>query len=104
MTSIIISGLLGKMGQTVLKCAEGNDNIKVIAGVDIMAPDENPYDFPIYADFCSITEKPDAVIDFSNPSALSSMLMYAKRINAPVVLATTAYNEENMEKIGRAHV
>ncbi len=102
MTSIIISGLLGKMGQTVLKCAEENEDIQVLAGVDIMAPDENPYEFPLYADFCSIKEKPDAVIDFSHPSALSSMLMYAKRMNVPVVLATTAYSGENMEMIRNA--
>lgn len=102
MTSIIISGLLGKMGQTVLKCAEENEDIKVIAGVDVMAPDESPYPFPLYADFCSITEKPDAVIDFSHPSALPSMLMYARRMQVPVVLATTAYSEENMEMIRNA--
>ena len=96
---IIISGILGKMGQTVLKCANENEDVNVIAGVDVMAPDVNPFDFPLYADFCSVAEKPDAVIDFSHPSALSSLLMYAKRMNVPVVLATTAYTEENIQMI-----
>ena len=42
------------------------------------------------------------VIDFSNPLALDGILEYCLKTKTPVVLATTGYNDEEMEKIHEA--
>jgi len=100
MTNIVLCGANGKMGRMIASCINEREDCKVIAGVDV---NTKQYDeFPIVDSFSKLTEKPDVIIDFSNPAVLDSLLEYCCMTGVPVVLATTGYSEEQMTKIKAA--
>ncbi len=96
MTKIILSGCFGRMGKTLQEMISLNNDLEVVAGVDIALQNAA---FPVYQNILSVTEKADVIIDFSNPSSLDALLTFAQKENTPLVLATTGYNEEQIEKI-----
>ena len=100
MTSIVICGANGKMGQTIYRCVRDRDDCKIIGGVDLNT--EKYADFPIYSSVSELPEKPDVIIDYSHPSCLSSLLEYCKTNGTPVVLATTGYSDEQISEIKKA--
>ena len=50
-------------------------------------------------DLTSIREKTDVIIDFSHPSNLDMIKEYAERNHVAVVLGTTGYHPEQIEKV-----
>ena len=72
MINILMSGCNGRMGQVITAAVKEREDVQIICGVDTYDGIKN--DYPVYPDFTSITEKVDAVIDFSNPSALGGLL------------------------------
>ena len=99
-TKILISGASGKMGHAVAAAIEGRDDCAVCAGIDLNTKQYG--EFPIFDSFASLPEKPDVVIDFSNPAVLDNLLEYCLTNGVPAVLATTGYNEEQTAKIKKA--
>lgn len=97
MIKVLIHGVNGKMGQEVLNQLDFYDNCVLIGGFD--KENTGKFSFPVYTNFKDIPEKPDAIIDFSVPSATMCMLEYAKANNIPVVIATTGFSEEENSKI-----
>lgn len=100
MVNILISGASGKMGHAVAAAISGREDCKVCAGVDLYTKQYG--DFPIFESFAALTEKPDVVIDFSNPAVLDSLLEYCLTNGVPAVLATTGYSEEQIAQIRKA--
>jgi 4-hydroxy-tetrahydrodipicolinate reductase len=97
---ILISGANGKMGHAVAAAVDSREDCKVSAGVDLYT---NAYgDFPIYESFSAVPEKPDVLIDFSNPAILDDLLDYCLVNGVPCVLATTGYNEAQIARIRQA--
>lgn len=96
MTNILLSGACGKMGNAVARCVAEDETLKIVAGVDKA---EMLCDFPIYKSFDDVTVIPDVIIDFSNVALLQDILNFAVKNKVPVVLATTGYNAEQIEKI-----
>ena len=100
MPKIIISGCNGKMGQNITRlCAERKD-ITIVAGFDI-----NPVklsNYPVYADPMEFSGEADAIIDFSNPSTLTSLLNYCTIKKLPCILCTTGYSDEQLVQISHA--
>ena len=99
MLRIILSGCCGKMGRVINDIISADDSAKIIAGVD--AYGEKYSDFPVYKNFEQLPEA-DVIIDFSNPTALDGLITYAAKTKTPAVIATTGYNEEEIEKINAA--
>lgn len=97
MTEIILCGCQGHMGKTVTELAKEQNDVKIVAGVDIK--NDLTADYPIYSDINDIREKADVIIDFSHPSLLDSILTYAKSKNLPAVIATTGNTKEDIENI-----
>lgn len=100
MTKIAVCGANGKMGRTIYRCISERDDCVVIAGIDVNT--EKFADFPIFAKPSEMTEKPDAIIDYSHPSTLTPLLEYCLSNSVPVVLATTGYSEEQIAEIKKA--
>ena len=100
MIRIAVVGCNGHMGRFVSQAVADNPETEVLFGVD--AYGESPCSFPVYKSFDEATEKPDAIIDFSNPSALDGLLAYALQNGVPCVLCTTGYSPEQREQIKRA--
>lgn len=100
MTGIAICGANGKMGKTIYNCISAREDCKVIAGIDINT--EQYADFPIIDSPSKFPEKPDVIIDYSNPASLDGLLEYCLSTGTPIVLATTGYSDEQINKIKSA--
>lgn len=97
---VIINGYSGTMGQVLTKCVADDEELELVAGI---SPKHHDVDgFNTYSNFADVKEDSDVVIDFSNPLALDGILEYCLKTKTPVVLATTGYNDEEMEKIHEA--
>lgn len=96
MTNIILSGCCGKMGRVITDMAAQSKEIRIVAGVDLVCNTTLPY--PVYTDFDRCPQA-DVIIDFSRPSALESVLTYAKVSHTPLVVATTGYSAEQVTQI-----
>lgn len=96
MIKAILVGCCGKMGGNITNCANNDGQIKIVAGVDKINTGK---DYPVFSDFKDINVDADVIIDFSHISLLDGILNYAKQKNMPVVLATTGYSGEQIEKI-----
>ena len=97
MVRIAITGACGKMGRVIAGLIAQREDCEVCGGIDIAG--EQYGDFPVVKKVFDLPEKPDVIIDFSHPSALEDLLSYCKMKNVPAVIATTGYDEEQMEKI-----
>ena len=97
---VIINGYNGTMGQVLTKCVADDEELELVAGISPKHHDVNG--FNTYSSFADVKEDSDVVIDFSNPLALDGILEYCLKTKTPVVLATTGYNDEEMEKIHEA--
>ncbi|MGN0597665.1 MAG: 4-hydroxy-tetrahydrodipicolinate reductase [Ruminiclostridium sp.] len=97
MTNIALVGACGKMGKVIAGLVAQRTDCKICAGVDLYG--EQYSDFPVYTKIFDMQETPDVIIDFSSPVALDDLLTYCKMKNTPVVLATTGYDKEQIEKI-----
>lgn len=97
---IIMSGCNGHMGQTITRLAAAREDACIVAGVDKYQGIENTY--PVFDDIAKCDTKADVVIDFSAPAALESLISYAKKNGAALVLCTTGYTPEQLQTIDEA--
>ena len=88
------------MGQVVARICAADEQVQVAAGFNRTPIQKN--DFPVYADPMEYTGTADAVIDFSNPANLTSLLRFSVEKQIPVVLCTTGYSPEQLAEIDRA--
>lgn len=100
MLKIIISGCNGHMGRVVESLCTADPQVEIAAGFDILGSTDR--DYPVFASPSQFTGNADAVIDFSSPAALDSLLEFAKTTKTSLVLATTGYSPEQIAKIGAA--
>ena len=100
MLKIIISGCNGHMGRVVESLCANDPEVEVCAGFDVLGAADR--DFPVYTSPAQFTGQADAVIDFSSPAALDSLLDFAKARKIPLVLATTGYSPEQVAQVGVA--
>lgn len=100
MTETVICGACGKMGRVIADIISSRSDCKVIAGIDL-----NPVkysDFTVYGSSSELPKVPDVIIDFSHPSSLDPLLEYSLTNGTALVLATTGYTPEQVEKIRAA--
>ncbi len=97
MIKIILSGCNGKMGQVITKLAAERDDLKIVAGLDIVDSDKNGY--PIFTNVKSCNIIADVIIDFSNPAAFDPLMEYAVSRKIPIVMATTGLSGANLKTL-----
>ena len=100
MLKIILSGCNGYMGRVVSAIVGSDPELSIIAGFDINTVAND--DFPVYNDFSEYDGTADAVVDFSNASALEGLLAYCLKNKTPLVLCTTGHSDEQMSAINEA--
>ncbi len=100
MTNIILNGCNGHMGKVIQDIVSKRDDTTIVAGIDVFC--EQNANFPVYKTIAECKEKADAIIDFSNPIALDSLLNYSKATKTPLVIATTGFDEEQKKKISES--
>lgn len=107
MIKLINSGCNGHMGRVVTAMVEENDDIEIVAGLDINT--EKTAGFPVYSNPAELAFNTDtkfygadAVIDFSSPKALDGMLEYFVPKSIPLVLCATGYTPGQIAEIEKA--
>lgn len=97
MLKIIVNGCNGKMGSVLTKCILSEDNLELVCGV---SPDDKiNVKYKTYQKMNYINENADVIIDFSHHSTLDDVLSFALKTKTPLVIATTGYNQDELNKI-----
>ncbi len=97
MVRLIMHGCNGKMGQVISKIVKEDPEVMMVAGVDRYQGITN--DYPVFSTIEECDVEADAIIDFSNASAVDGLLKYCVEKNMPVVLCTTGLSEEQLEEV-----
>ena len=97
MIRAIMNGCNGRMGQVITGICKEDENIEIVAGVDVFDGVKN--DYPVFANISSCDVPADVIIDFSNVKAVDDLLVYAADKQIPVVLCTTGLSEEQLERV-----
>lgn len=100
MVRIIMNGCNGHMGSVISELIEKDDNIEIVAGIDIA--DRKIYDYPVYTNVFDCDKEADVMIDFSSPKATDSVLAYCVEKKLPLVLCTTGLSEQQMDSVRKA--
>ncbi len=97
MTRIIMHGCNGHMGQVITGLAKQDENVKIVAGIDIVDNKDNGY--PVFTDIFACDVEADVIIDFAAAVAVDNLLKYSKDKNIPVVLCTTGLTDEQLQSV-----
>ena len=100
MTRVIMHGCNGRMGQMISGLCTDDPEIGIVAGVDTYTEQKN--DYPVFASIDQCDVAADAIIDFSNASAVDGLLDYCETKQIPVVLCSTGLSEEQLAKVDEA--
>lgn len=92
-----LCGCFGRMGKCVIDEVENFPEISISSGID--KSNRKSELFPVFSNADKIVEKTDVILDFSNPSALDGLLEFSMKKSIPLVICTTGYSEEQIEKI-----
>ena len=95
--NILLNGASGKMGNEVAKTVEKIEDMQIVSGIGL--EEDLSGKFPIYSKTEDIKEDIDIIIDFSVPKATFNVLEYAKNKKIPIVIATTGFSKEEIQKI-----
>lgn len=96
MLRIIINGYSGSMGKVLTKCANEDSELEIVCG---SSKDDLDVPFKTYHKMSEVEELADVIIDFSHHSTIDDTLSYAIKTKTPLVIATTGFNDEELEKI-----
>lgn len=100
MTRMIMYGCNGRMGRMISEIVEKDDNITIIAGVDLNT--NSTFGYPVYDDINKVTEDADVVVDFGNASAVDKVLDWCISKKIALVECTTGLSESSLDKIKAA--
>lgn len=89
MTSTIVVGAKGRMGQLVCAEVQADDELELVGTYDVNNINE----------LDETAAAADLVIDFSNPAALPHVIAYASRTGAAVTSGTTGLTEEDLQSL-----
>jgi len=92
MIKVAVCGALGKMGQEVCNTVLNNDDMELVAKIDIVGEDT----------FKSIDEaarstKIDVLIDFTQPKSIFENAKYCLNNNIKIVIGTTGLKDDEIE-------
>lgn len=97
MVRAIMHGCSGAMGQVITGLTAGDDEITIVAGIDVSDTKQNPY--PVFASLEECDVEADVVIDFSIAKAVDAMLETCAVRKLPVVVCTTGLSEAQVQKV-----
>jgi 4-hydroxy-tetrahydrodipicolinate reductase len=100
MIKVLVHGASGKMGGHVIEALKKCDDMELFCGVDHMAKGSEP--FVCYDSFDKVEGKPDVIIDFSFHTLVKGVLEYAVKEGVPVVIATTALDDDEKNAVSLA--
>lgn len=104
MINVLLNGVLGRMGEALVRLISEYDDINVSCGIDAAAGEDPGKGFPVFKspDEVKAGTDFDVIIDFSHFSAVPGILKLALEHKKPVVVCTTGLPEETLKLIDDA--
>lgn len=99
MIRVLMCGCNGQMGRTITQMLANDEDMKIVAGVDLIT--EGP-DYPVFASVKECDIPVDVIIDFSSAKTTDALLEYCVEKKVPVVLCSTGLSEEQLKKVEEA--
>ncbi|HZK43623.1 MAG TPA: 4-hydroxy-tetrahydrodipicolinate reductase [Syntrophomonadaceae bacterium] len=106
---VVITGVLGKMGKETVQAVIDDKDLELVAVVDIRGKDEpiatiingGPDDIYIQNDLEMVIEKekPDILIDFTNPQAVFNNAKTALKNRLTCIIGTTGLNDVELKQL-----
>lgn len=100
MTKVIMHGCNGRMGQVISGLIAADEEIEIVAGVDVSNHINNPY--PVFSSILECDVKADVIIDFASAKAVDGLVEYCIKEQVPCVLCTTGLSEEQLKMVEEA--
>ena len=97
MTDIIMHGCNGVMGQMIHNLAKEDQDVRIVAGIDLK--EGNGQEYPVFSSLEECTKEAQAIVDFSTAAAVDGLLEYCGKTKTPLVLCTTGLSEEQIKKV-----
>lgn len=96
MTDIIIQGIYGRMGRTLVEKIAARTDCRVVAGVD--REDGRLGEIPVYDSFAKLPCG-GVIIDFSSPAGSMAAAAYGAEKHLPCVICSTGFTPEQEETL-----
>ena len=100
MVKMIMHGCRGAMGHVITGLAAEDDDIRIVAGIDVREGTDLGY--PVFPSLDQCNVKADVIVDFASPKAVDGLLAYSCRERVPVVLCTTGLSKEQLKSVEKA--
>lgn len=100
MVKVIMHGCNGHMGQVITDLAAKDENVQIVAGIDVVDNKENGY--PVFTNIFDCDVEADVIIDFAAAIAVDNLLKFSKERKLPVVLCTTGLSEQQLSDMKEA--
>lgn len=100
MTRMIMHGCNGAMGQVISNIVKKQEDITIVAGIDMA--DNKLNDYPVFQKLEDCDVKADVIVDFASAKAVDHLLDFCAENQLPVVLCTTGLSEEQITKVTKA--
>ena len=92
MTDIIIQGIGGRMGRTLIEKISARTDCRVVAGIDQQAGSQGG--IPVFQDLSEVTVHADVLIDFSSPAGAVRAVRFGAENALPCVICSTGLDAE----------
>ena len=100
MTDLIIQGINGRMGHTLVEKISARSDCRIVAGVDQKAGQIG--DIPVYASLEDLPEAKGIVIDFTSPAGTVHAAQFCAEHGMPCVLCSTGLSKEDEAVVEQA--
>lgn len=100
MIKLAINGIMGRMGQEVLKTAVADAQFEVIGGIDPVREPQPPVRVSDSPE--TVVKQADVVVDFSTPEGTAEVLGACLRHKKPLVTGTTGLDSDQRVKLTEA--
>lgn len=108
-THLAINGACGRMGQRLVALASEDHHLRVVAAIDSPAHPQHGQDAGTVAGIAALgvpitgelplAERPEVVIDFSNPAGTMAILKTCVDRRLPIIVATTGHEPAQRDEI-----
>lgn len=97
MVRMIMHGCNGAMGQVISGIVAAQEDIQIVAGIDVNPVQKN--DYPVFAALEDCDVEADVIVDFTAAAAVDHLLDYCAETNMPVVLCSTGLSAAQIQKV-----
>lgn len=103
MIRVLVNGALGRMGSEVVKKVSAEQDLELVALVDIktaaVTVDDNIYNVETDLEKSIESSKPDVVVDFTRPDAVMANLRKILSKGVHAVVGTTGFSEQDLQEL-----